>query len=307
MSDILLDQFKATDSLKEISLVERLKGGSVRTEIDIYEDDVLKETVSNRVVVTGAMLNALKLFNVDSPIHTPTYNSEMNLDEGPLPGDITTKDNFVCLFCCDDSGCGTDPDDIYVANFIDRIKPAYDKDLVNIVTNKLSDRIFPFRFVDAGSDIDATLREYYFGRKQYPASEKFPGTEIVVPEVYRNKVAYYFKRFSTEPQLHVQYADGTQVVGDDIYKVATNQACEVYIETQLVINKDDFKEYFEQVLTWPKARVSSVSLVHAFRNIDDTTNYKWYHNITPYTKLNFSYRLLQSLTSGLRFVYRIYY
>lgn len=298
---ILSDQLKTSDIL--IPLTERLNGGPVRTEIDIYEDDVLKETVSNRVVVSGAMLNALKLFNVDSPIHTPTYNKEMNLDEGPLPGNITTKDNFVCLFCCDDSGCGTDPDDIYVANFIDRIKPNIDEDLSNIK----SDKIFPFRFVESTSDLDPTLRQYYFGRKQYPASEFFPGTDIPVPEQYRNKVAYYFKRFSTEPQLHVQYADGTQVIGENIYKVATNQACEVYIETQLVINKDDFKDYFEQVLTWPKARVSSVSLVHAFMNVDEETGYEWYHNITPYTKLNFSYRLLQSLTSGLRFVYRIYY
>jgi hypothetical protein len=300
---LLSDDAKTSECL----LIERLKGGPVRTEIDIYEDDVLKETVSNRVVVTGAMLNALKLFDVESPIHTPTYNEEMELQEGPNPGTITTKDNFVCLFCCDDSGCGSDPDDIYVANFIDRIKPAKNEDLVNIVTDHLSDKIFPFRFVDASTDISADLRKYYFGRKQYPASEKFPGTEIVVPKAYRNKVAYYFKRFSTEPQLHVQYADGTQIVGPQIYRVATNQACEVYIETQLVINKDDFKDYFEQVLTWPKARVSSVSLVHAFKNTDDTDGINWYHNITPYTKLNFSYRLLQSLTSGLRFVYRIYY
>jgi len=292
---VLSDGSEIKEYLKEVPLLERLKGGPTRTEIDIYEDDVLKETVSNRVVVTGAMHNALKLFGVDSPIHTPTYNEEMDLDigVGPTPGEKI--DDIVCLFCCDDSGCGNDPDDIYVANFIDRIKPSTDADLENIA----SDKIFPFKFVDATHDISPDLRQYYFGRKQYP--------DTGVPDAYKNKVAYYFKKFSTQPQLHVQYADGTQVVGENIYRVATTQACEVYIETQLVINKDDFKDYFEQILTWPKARVSSISLVHAYSRTDEVTGYKWYFNITPYTKLNFSYRLLQSLTSGLRFIYRIYY
>ena len=292
---LLSDESKTSEYLKELPLIERLKGGPVRTEIDIYEDDVLKETVSNRVVVTGAMLNALKLFNVDSPMHTPTYDEEMHLDEVVAPDpSATTKDNFVCLFCCDDSGCGTDPDDIYVANFIDRIKPDTD------ISDVRSDKIFPFRFVDRGTDIEDDLKKYYFGKKTFPASGN-------ANPAYDNKIAYYFKRFSTEPQLHVQYADGTQVIGENIYRVSTTQQCEVYIETQLVINKDDFKDYFDQVLTWPKARVSSVSLVHAYRKTDTAANKTCYFNITPYTKLNFSYRLLQSLTSGLRFVYRIYY
>lgn len=293
MSDIILSDFlNAKDVLKGVSLFERLKGGPTRTAIEIYEDGVYKETVENRVVVTGAMLNGLKLFGIDSPIHTPTYNEEMQLEHSDgstgWSGDI---DDIVCLFCCDDSGCGADPDDIYVANFIDRIKP---------------DSMFPFRLVDVTSDLSDELRKYYFGRKVNPVVPDVdnPGET----KVLNNKVAYYFKKFSTEPQLHVQYADGTQVVGENIYRVDTTQACEVYVETQLVINKDDFKDYFEQVLTWPKARVSSVSLVHAwYRDDYDDLHTKYYQDIRPYTKLNFSYRLLQSLTSGLRFVYRIYY
>lgn len=297
MSDIVLkDITEIKDSITNLSLEERLSK-PIRTEIDIYEDDVYKETVSNRVVVTGAMLNGLKLFGIDSPIHTPTYNEEMELDNStstPAPGD--NADKIVCLFCVDDSGCGSDPDDIYVAKFIDRIAPDLD------ITDITSAKIFPFRFVKngAGTDLNDDLRKYYFGRKTFPSSGN-------ANPAYDGMVAYYFKRFSTEPQLHVQYADGTQVVGEDIYKVSTTQNCEVYIETQLVINKDDFKDYFEKVLTWPKARVSSVSLVHAWYTVDTTTTFRYYQDITPYTKLNFSYRLLQSLTSGLRFVYRIYY
>lgn len=297
MSDIILnDNSISKDTLlSDIPLMERLTR-PIRTEIDIYEDDVYKETVSNRVVVTGAMLNGLKLFGIESPIKTPTYNDEMNLDNKvETPGPNDNGDKIVCLFCCDDSGCGSDPDDIYVANFIDRIKPDVD------ITDIRSDKIFPFRFVDASSDISSELKQYYFGKKTFPSDAANPA--------YKNKIAYYFKRFSTEPQLHVQYADGTQVIGENIYRVSTTQACEVYIETQLVINKDDFKDYFEQVITWPKARVSSVSLVHAWytNSVEEGVTFRTYQDITPYTKLNFSYRLLQSLTSGLRFIYRIYY
>lgn len=252
------------------------RGGPKKTKIIIRDADTgeLLSENENKVVIQGALKASTKLFGITPSVHFPTYNEEMELENSLDPTDKPRIDEVVSLFCIDDSGCGSTKKDLYTTDFIDRISP---------------DTIMPFRYVDIEKDLNEDLRKYYFGRK-----------------VIGNKVAYYFKKFEADPVLHLRYTDGTQVT-EDVYNYQSTQPADVYIETKMKINRNDFRDYFEEVLGWDKARVSSLSLCTAY--YDDTLDgeYKWYQNIAPYTKLNFPYEELVSLDRAIMIYYQIYY
>lgn len=280
MSDIIV---KDLLNCKDILNIEHL-GGPKRTEINIYEVDekgneILKETVQNKIVATGSIFNAINVFQIQSPFILPNYNEELDLENTLDYSEIQPYNTpCICLFCVSDEGCGTEPSEVFTANFIDRVDPK---------------KIMPFRYVDPDDDLSEDLRKYYFGRKEL---------------IDENKIAYYFKAFSTTPQLNFKYADGTQVVPESMYSVDTSQAAEVWVETNLNISREDLRDYFDQVIGWENARVSTISLCYAwYADGLDPNNYRWYQQIIPMTKLNFSFRLLHDLTGSLRFNYRIYF
>ena len=275
----LTDHAKVIDTIDgNKSIAERLNAGAKKTVITItdHETGKVKGIFENKIVISGSTFNAGEIFGVSPSVVLPNYNNEMNLDN---TDDYTTTEpknkSIVCLFCVDDSGCGATPNDVFVTKVTDRISP---------------DTIMPFRYVDDTNDLNSDLREMYFGRKHFEDE---------------GKVAYYFKAFDTRPQLHLRYADGTQIT-DDVYNVETDQPAECYIETRLRITRNDFREYFENVLGWDKARISSISLCFAWYDdtIDDN---KWYQQISPYTKLNFSFEWLVELSKGIDFNYQIFY
>lgn len=250
-------------------------GSPKRTRIIICDADTgeIFNEEENKIVITGSTVAASKLFGVSCPIKIPTYNTEMNL-QNSVDYTQSRGDSIVCLFCVDDSGCGSTESDVYTVGYTDRISP---------------DTIMPFRYVDADNDINEDLRKYYFGRR-----------------IEDNKIAYYFKTFESEPQMHLRYADGTQIT-ENFYDDNTTQLAECYVECKLKINRNDFRDYFEQVLGWDKARVSSLSLCYSWYRDDLEGNYKWYQDILPYTKLNFPFEKLVSLDRAIIFYYQIFY
>ena len=274
MSDIitLSDNMEISDKLAN-ALQQRFKAGVKGTCITIKQDGKVVDTLHNKVVITGSAFSALKAFGINSPIIMPNYNDDMNLDNTL---DYTTvvpeNDKVTCLFCVDDSGCGTQPGEVYPVKYIDRISPT---------------TIFPIRYNE--DDIDPNLRKVYFGRKTMD----------------NGKIAYYFKGFDTTPTLNLRLSDGTQIVGDSIYSIDTDQIAECYVELRLSITREDCREYFESELGWDKARISSLSLCHAWYTT--IGGYRYYQQIQPFSKLNFSYRLLTDLTSTLEFEYLIYF
>lgn len=270
-------------------ILEKTSAGPKKTKI-VFKNhdtgDILGE-FENKVVITGSQFNAMNSFGIESAlVDFPTYNKEMKLDN------ISTKeklnDPIVCLFSISDSGCGATPQDIYTTSYTDRIKPAPANP--TSISEFTSDMIMPFRFVDINNDISSDLRKYYFGKKTF---EKL------------GKIGYYFKKFDTEPQLHLRYADGTQIT-DNIYNIDTEQSAECYVEMRLRITRLDFRDYFENVLGWDKARISSMSLCFAW--YDDTIDdYVYYQDITPYTILNYGYQWLTDLDTAIDILYQIYY
>lgn len=277
---ILLNDFaEIKDSIEGRIIKNRLNAGPKGTKIIMTDHDsgkILGE-YENKIVITGSQLNACKIFNLEPEVIFPDYNRELELDNTLDYSVVKPKNEpFVCLFCIGDSGCGTESKDVFKASFTDRIEPV--------------DDIIPFRYVDPNHDLNKDLRKYYFGRKELPLE---------------NRIAYYFKSFDTHPQLHLRYTDGTQIT-KDVYNIQTEQAAECYVQMRLRVTRTDFRDYFEQVRGWDKARISTLSLCFAW--YDDTIDdYKWYQQIQPYSKLNFSYEYLVDLTKAIDFQYNVYY
>lgn len=276
-------------SLKK-ELDKRLSAGPKKTKITFRNHDtgeVLGE-YENKVLVSGSQFNGMAVFGINADTVFESYNVAMGLDGSKPSGTTPANTPIVCLFCISDSGCGSTPKDVLVSDFTDRIKPA-PKNPAS-VSEFTSDMIMPFRYVDANADLNADLRKYYFGRKAFSTL---------------GKVGYYFKNFDTEPQVHVQYADGTPL-RDSIYTTQSTQAIECFVEMRLRITRLDFRDYFEQVLGWDKARISSMSLCFAWYDAS-SGQYKIYQDITPYTLLNFSFIQLVDLDLAVDIEYQIYY
>lgn len=281
-------EFRDNSSLSD-SLIARVSGAPKRTKITIRNaetGEILQER-ENKVVITGGQLNAMYAWGLDSSVKFPTYNEVMKLD-GSDSG-IEPKNNpIICLFGVSDSGCGTTPKDIYVAKYTDRIKPA-PADATS-AEDFNSTMLMPFRWVDSTNDISEDLRKYYFGRKTYDRL---------------GKIGYYLKTFDTDPVLHLAYADGTPIT-DTMYDIASDQVAECYVETRLRITRLDFRDYFEDVLGWDKARISSLSLFYAWYD-DDIDQYRYYQDILPYSVLYYSYISLTATNIALDISYDVYY
>lgn len=290
--DIIIDNARAYDkiTINGKTVQEVMSAGPKKTKIQLINHDtgeVLGE-YENKCVITGSIFNASNAFSIDPPIKIPTYNMEMNLDHSLNPDTTPYNMPSVCLFSVGDDGCGSTPKDVYVVNYKDRIKPAPADP--NSVADFTSEHLMPFRWVSPDNDLNYDLRQYYFGRKTYNRL---------------NRVGYYFKAFDTTPQLHLRYADGTQIT-DNIYTDTTDQAAECFVETRLRITRLDFRDYFEEVLGWDNARISTISLNYAWYD-DDIDIYKWYQDIYPYTKLNFAYEFLVDAKKAIDIIYQIYY
>ena len=284
---ITYDQASIDDKLY---MNHRTSCGPKGTKITFVNRDtgeVLGE-YENKCVVTGSILNATNAFQIEPPVKLPTYNMNMELDNSLDPSTDPYNTPIVCLFSVGDDGCGSTPKDVYVCNFRDRIAPPpANPESIAEFSNQM---LMPFRWVDSGEDLDDDLRKFYFGRKTYNSL---------------GKIGYYFKAFDTTPTLHMRYADGTQIT-ETFYTDNTDQMPEIYTEFRLRITRLDFRDYFDQVLGWENARISSISLNSAWYD-DSIDDYIWYQDIYPYTKLNFDYKWLVEANMAIDIIYQIYY
>ena len=291
----LSDALKVHDNYKLSTFIEdKIAGGPKKTRIIVRNHDtgeVLADT-SNKIIVSGSCLNACKAFGLEDPSLQifPSYDGQMEMDSLPLDVADENESPIVCLFCVDDSGCGSMQKEVYNCSNKDRIKPMIDSSGQPIEPEQATGQmIMPFRYVDADNDLNEDLRKYYFGRKTFQ----------------NGKIGYFFKGFDTEPQLHIQLADGTQIV-DNVFDITSEQVVDCFVETRLRITRLDFRDYFDQVLGWDKARISSVSMLFGSW-VENTDGIKWYKDVRPYTKLNFPFQWLVDLTIAIDFDYQIYY
>lgn len=251
-------------------------------QIGIYE---------NKILVPGSQMTACKMFGIEQNVIFPTYNEALELENSlpPYPEIQPYNSPIVCLWAAGRSGAGSSDNEVNVVATTDRISPKLETE----TTNKYVD-IVPFRYVPFTDDLDDDERQYYFGRKVF--------NEATVNE----KIAYFFKAFDTEPQLHVRYLDGTEVTRS-MWNVTSTQQVETYVEMRLSVTKEDFRDYFDDVLGWDNANISTISLLMAWYDDTRGDTYRWYQDIIPYSKFNFSQEKLVDLNRAIDFNYQVYF
>lgn len=265
--------------------LSKLKGfhSNPRTEI-IFRDPVTKEVLfkaHNKVVGAGGDMVARKLFDIateQNPVVIPSYNTELEIpDPGPEDPDASYDftsakegDPKVLLFAIGTDGCGTEGSQIFAVDYNSRIAP---------------NAIIPFRYPMKSNDLSDELQETYVGRKEDG-----------------DYVAYYFKRFTSGPELHEQYLDGTPIEGN-VYE--SGQDFEIYVETVLTITKDDAREFFIATTGIDECRFNTMSLLYAYPRMVNGKIY--FMDVRPLTKLNISNEYLIDVTKGVEIIYHTYF
>lgn len=292
-----------TDGIVTKTLFEKSSFGPQRTKIIAKDHDtgeILGE-FNNKILVPGSQITACKQFGLDTEVDFPTYNTELGLQNSLLPYPQTQPYNtpITCLWCAGRSGGTSTPNEVFTVKNTHRIDPDLESGEVNLYKD-----IVPFRYVYRDEDLIDDQRKVYFGRKVYD--------EGTVDERY----AYFFKAFETDPQLHIRYLDGTQVT-DKMWRVDSSQQVEIYVEMRLSVTRQDFRDYYDKVLGWDKADISTISLLTAW--FDDTIaenpdapeaeqlHYKWYQDVLPFSKFNFHPEGLIDLNRAVDFIYQVYY
>lgn len=226
----------------------------------------------NKVILAGSIFTACKHFDIEPTVSLPNYNTELGLDQTVE----TAAENVskICLFAVGIDGCGAEDTQIIDVNYMKWL----DKD--NIV---------PFVYRSASDDLSDEERKKYFGRKTIAEG---------------NKVAYYFKAFEADPEMVIQYVDGTPI-DNNVYTSKNTTAGEVYVVNRLRITPEDCREFFKATSGLNKAKVNTITLLQAWKKEIEGKIY--YQNIQPVTKLNFGNEHLIDESKGLDITYYLYY
>lgn len=278
---VLYDGFSAEDKL---SVAKDYTAFNTSIDIKNLETgEVIFKGLKNKVIIPGSGLIARKLFDIDLPEVTPSYNEAFGsamytpaADTVPTKdvGTVATADNHkILLFCLGVDGCGSENSQVYPVDYKKWIAPS---DLI------------PFRYQLGTNDISDDLRETYFGRTEINGGEY---------------LAYYFKRFEGAPVLIQQYIDGTPITSD-IYDSVKVDSAETFVELSLKITKEDVRDYFVATVGIDEARINSISLCSAYPV--EENGYIYYKDIRPLTKLNIPNEPLIDVTKGIEIVYHIY-
>lgn len=268
----LMAVFDGLDSRDNASL----SGHAFDTSIDIKNletGEIIFKGLKNKVIISGSGLIARKLFNISNEEISPSYNTVFGDSMYTPDSTPVDPDPRVVLFCCGIDGCGSENSQVYPVDYTKWIAP---------------ENMIPFRYQVGTNDISDELRETYFGRTEINSGEY---------------IAYYFKKFDSEPTLVQQYIDGTPVDSNIFNSVKTEEA-ETYIEITLKITKEDMRDYFNATTGVDSSRINSISLCYAYPVVEG--DYTYYKDIHPLTKLHFPNEALIDQTKGIEIIYHIY-
>ena len=99
-----------------------------------------------------------------------------------------------------------------------------------------------------GDDLDDVLRTHYFGRKTMRD---------------RNRIAYYFKRFDSDPIVNKVYEDGSPWTSS-VYSDKTSLSARVRVDLTCTIDEDDGRDWFSQTSGINDARFNCLELLTAW-------------------------------------------
>lgn len=224
----------------------------------------------NKIILPGSMLVAKKLFDIEVPFDTPSYNMALGLDQSSTSLADTSDKEKVYLFAIGTDGA-TQTGTIATVDYSKWIDP---------------DSLVPLRMVLPTNDLSEANRSVYFGRKTRD-----------------DYILYYFKAFDQEPEIVIEYEDGTPVDAN-VYNSTNTIDIKVYVELRFSVTKTDAREYFINTVGLADAKISSISLLTA-NPVTGTDGYIYYQNIRPLTKLHISEEKLDDLDKGLDITYDI--
>lgn len=238
--------------------------------------EVLYRGLKNKVILAGSDFTAAKHFDFIPSVVTPTYNQILKLDNydkfTPYSGHGYRPEYKICLFAVGIDGCGIDASQIKKVDKSKWIAP---------------DSLVPFRYNLSASDLNASLRDTYFGR-----------------QVKGDYAIYNFKGFDANPSYHRQYTDGTPI-DENIYISDRVDDIECYIELKMSVLKEDCRDFFKQTTGINTAKINQISLLYAYPMVID--GYTYYQDIRPATQLNFGNESLIDLSKGIDIIYHLYY
>ena len=237
--------------------------------------EIIAKSLKNKIILPGAGFIARSLFDIPGSEITPTYNSALGIVDPSDVGDpadftaATAQQPKTLLFCIGTDGCGTEGSQVFTVNYNSWIAPS---------------AIVPFRYPLITNDLSDELRQSYFGRKEDG-----------------DYVAYYFKRFTTGPDLHQQYIDGTPIASNVL---ETGDDVETFVETVLTITKEDSREFFVATTGIDECRFNTLSLCYSYPIVIDGIPY--FKDIRPMTRLNIPNEYLIDVTKGVEVIYHTY-
>jgi hypothetical protein len=199
------------------------------------EEVVRADFKGNEILLAGSIYSLEKLFNVVCDVNIEYLNNIMNI--GTTGISITEKypkDNGICLWTIGLGGCGDNRKDITTVY-------QQQRQLNNII---------PFRVVDEPFAEGTEEYEKYFLMRQEPDG----------------RYAYYGKAFAKTPVIVPLWKDasddkdGSAVVESD-YTSTRTTPIEVFAECLCIIEKEDFREYFDLYDNIEDARFNEIGLV----------------------------------------------
>ena len=288
----------------------------IQSKVEFFNDrgERIWEPLHNKTVIAGAALTAMKLFNLDRSRldNTPTYDTEMGLDEGAsgstyptvvitdsdgnAVGSVEDESQRIILgFCVGQGGAGLDISDVFEVEYCSWITP---------------DNMIPFKYpLASADDVDETM---YKGKKALTLSDG------------SSRNAYYFKAFSNTPTLVQNYIStiGTfsdSVSSSSVYSSSSSaDRAESYIELHLKINKDDCRDFFIAHKGLESAKINEVSLVYGWPKTVEVTKlnsagslvtgtYEYWQDIRPFSRLTIPSEIISNEEKSLSIIYTLYF
>ena len=291
---------------------------------------------SNKIILPGSELNALKDFNFDSTWDTqegflgsvPSYDVALTRTTANSPVshalDVpASKSPLTSGILSAFTGMDTTTD-----NNLHRIYKEYTRRIYlfcvgidgcgieNSNVYKVSNTKFiaPYSYArfDPGTGyIDPTVTNCLIPFKVKPTSSDLTVAER---EIYFGRstvgtdVSYYFKRFDQDPIITRKYVNNSTELAsiDDVWADNRISEATVIVTNKMSISETDCREYFTSTVGINSAKVNTLSLLSAVPYMG-SDGFVYYTDVRPVTKFNFPNESLISTSKGIDITYYTYY
>lgn len=300
MNDIVInkkiyDKLVSEDKLSQRAFDSYHRRSPFYTEVTATDEfgNVLFTKRQNETVLGGALTVLEKLCAikpVNSQFKVESMNSILGINSNfvSLENSPATADDVLCLWGIGIGGAGDAFPSRRTVRFYER----------EIGRNGYTSEMIPFRIV----------------------TERFPSTSIEGQKYFMCKersnngtlyYEYYLKAFENKDDIktfvlwqdNVEGEDGNPVESN-VYSLDRSDNIEAFVELHLQLTKKDAREYFELTNNIEQARVNTIGLFTARKQVVDVGVVD-YVNVKMFSKLTFENEPLQN-AKIINFTYRIY-